>query len=93
VGGVAYAKGSVYDCPFLPPEALRFITARFMQGVAVGNRNASADRAFRVRACARARVRSRVPAVLSRMCVCARAGASVLVRKCVPRPPPTPPPH
>jgi hypothetical protein len=73
-------SGAVYDCPFVPSEALRFLTAPLWQGVAVRNRNASADRAVRVRARACARVRSRVPSVEGRKC----ARACVCLCVCVP---------
>jgi hypothetical protein len=53
-GGWLMRRGAVYDCPFLPSEALRFGTALLWRGVGVRNRNASADRAVRVRARVRA---------------------------------------
>jgi hypothetical protein len=62
-------SGAFYDCPFVPSEALLFRTALLWRGVGVRNRNASADRAVRVRARACARVLSRVQAVEGRVCV------------------------
>jgi hypothetical protein len=73
-----------FECPFVPPEALRFL----WRGVAVGNRDASADRAVHVRArvCGHAYRRLRAGIACVRVCVCvcvcvrARACPSSLLR-------------